>query len=190
MKETNLYKIRDQALKSGRAVFSIQQLANLICKPKAVATVYSLRLVKKGLAKRLLRGKITFVEDDYVIASQLFEPSYVSLASALLFHGLITQIPSKVECATPKNSKTFAGLGISYHKIPPSLFLGFARHAKGESYVLVADAEKAAIDMVYLNMMPKSLLSDIAGKLDRNKMEEYVRRFRGRGAKKLRRLLL
>ncbi|PJA19896.1 MAG: hypothetical protein COX63_01195, partial [Candidatus Diapherotrites archaeon CG_4_10_14_0_2_um_filter_31_5] len=114
----SLYQIRDIALESGRAVFSMQQLSNLIGKPKQVCTVYASRLVKKGLAVRLLKGKISFEKDEFIIASQLIEPSYISLGSALLFHGITKQIQKSIECVTAKNSLRFKKIGVVYHKIP------------------------------------------------------------------------
>jgi len=190
MKELSLYKIRDLALKSKRAVYSIQQLSNLMKRPKSIAKVYSSRLVKHGLAKRLLRGKISFSDDDYTIASQLLEPSYISLSSALLFHKLSTQVPSEVQCITPKNSRHYKGLKLVYHKIPPSLFFGYRRRQLGSSYILVADPEKALIDSVYLNQISQESSSELMKNLDKNKLANYLERFRGDGRKKLGRWLL
>lgn len=187
MKELNLYKIRDMALKSKRAVFTVQQLANLIRKPKPIANVYFSRLVKKDLAKRLERGKISFIEDDYIIATQFLEPSYISLTSALLFHGLITQVPKNVECITPKNSRRYPALGLVYHRIPPSFFYGYERHSKAESYILIADPEKALLDSIYFSCIPKSTIKEILEKVDHEKLESYVNRFNRRGRKKLER---
>ena len=78
MKELSLYKIRDLALESGRSVYNSAQLSNLINMERTTASVYMSRLVDKGMAKKLIRGKISFVDDDFVIASQLVEPSYIS----------------------------------------------------------------------------------------------------------------
>jgi predicted transcriptional regulator of viral defense system len=185
MKKTNLYEIRDVALKSGRAVYSVQQLAHLIKKPKSTAKVYSSRLVRKGLAKRIIRGKISFVVDDYVISTQLLEPSYISVHSALLFHDLIMQVPQNVECVTTKNSIRYKPLGIVYHKIPGSLFFGYEKYGKGDSYVFVAEPEKAVIDGVYLNMLSKEDILEVITKLDKNKISKYIERFRGKGKRKL-----
>lgn len=190
MERTNLYKIRDLALASGSAVFSVAQLANLIGKPKAVAAVYSSRLARKGLAKRLLRGKISFVDDDFVIATQLLSPSYISLSSALLFHELVQQVPAQVECVTTVNRRDYPKLGISYHKIPPTLFFGYSKYDKSGSYMFVADKEKAVIDSVYLNRFPEGSLHEILPKLDAGKLKEHIRRFKGRGRKKLENWLL
>ena len=189
MKEISLYQIRDLALGSRRAVFSIQQLANLTSKPREIARVYASRLVKKGLAIRLVRGKISFVDDDYVVATQMVEPSYVSLSSALLFHGLTTQMPAYMECVTPRNSRRYAGLGVVYHKIQPSLMFGYEAHKKSGSYAFVADPEKALLDSAYLSA-ETTLLDELLDKVDRKRLECYVLRFHGRGRKKLERWLM
>lgn len=186
----SLYRIRDLALKSKRAVFSIQQLANLIGKSKTVASVYSYRLVKKGLVKRLLSGKISFSDDEYVIASQLIEPSYISLYSALLFHNVISQVPKDIECVTTRNSIRYASLGIVYHKIPPSLFYGYTKYGKGNSYIFVAEPEKALIDCVYLNAISQNQARELLNKMNRKRLEDFVKRYNGRGRKKIERWLL
>jgi hypothetical protein len=59
MKETNLYEIKEKALRSGRVVFGVVKLSNLIGKDKNVAKVYLSRFVKRGLAFKLAKGKIT-----------------------------------------------------------------------------------------------------------------------------------
>jgi len=190
IERTNLYRIRELALKSKRAVFSVQQLANLIGKPKAVANVYSYRLVKKGLAKRLLGGKISFSDDEFINASQLMEPSYISLQSALLFHGLATQVPKDVECVTTRNSKRYTSLGIVYHRISPALYFGYVKHGKGDSYILMAEPEKAVIDCVYLNAISQGQAKELIMGLDRKKLEGLIKRCKGRGRKKIERWLL
>lgn len=189
MKKLSLYEIKEMARKTGRAVYSIQQLANLINKPKKIANVYSVRLVRKSLARRLIRGKISFAEDEFIIASQLIEPSYISLFSALLFHQLIKQVPKNIQCVATTNSREYNLLGIKYHKIPPRLFYGYKKYKKDFSYILVADPEKAVIDAIYLDTIPKDLVEEIYNDLDKKKLEEYMKRFQGWGKKKITRWL-
>lgn len=190
MGKLNLYKIRDLALASGRSVYTIQQLAHLIARPKSIAKVYASRLVNKGLATRVLRGKITFIDDDFVVLSQLIEPSYVSLSSALLFHGITTQVPAYAEGVTTRNSRRYEGLGVVYHRIHPSLFYGYEKYKKSGGYAFVADPEKAIIDGTYLGTLPRSTVAELADSLDREKLRAYVERFKGRGRKKMERWLL
>lgn len=189
MKTTNLYEIRDKAISSGRAVFSARALAHLIGKPLPTARTYLDRLVKKGLAKRLMKGKISFSDDDFVIATQLVEPSYISLHSALRLHGLMQQMPSSVQCVTPKNSLSIKALGLRYHKIPPSLFFGYERVSRGGSYALVACAEKAVLDGWYLGVFDKKILDDMSGKLVSEKLKELATRYKGYGSRKIARMM-
>lgn len=190
MKKLTLYRIRDDAHASGRAVYSVQQLANLEGLSKAVAKVYLSRLAAGGLATKVLRGRIAFTDEDMIIATQLFEPAYISLYSALLFHGFINQVPKRVECVSPKNSRQYPSLGIVYRKIPASLFYGYEKHQKDSSYFFMADPEKALVDGVYLNVFPRKLVSELRQKSDSVKLAAYVARFRGNGRKKLETWLL
>jgi len=118
-KELTLYKIKEVAVNSHRAVYNTAQLSSLIGKDFNTASVYLTRLWKIGVAKRLLRGKISFIDNDFVIASQLIEPSYISLSSALLFHNVSQQVPHRIQSVTPVNSITYDNLGLEYHRIPP-----------------------------------------------------------------------
>lgn len=169
-------------------VYSTQQLANLIRKPKTIAKVYANRLVKKTLAKQLIRGKISFTDDDFVISCQMVEPSYISLESALLFHNIVQQVPKEMTCVTTKNSLKYPELGIKYHKISSSLFFGYSKFKKDNSYVYVADPEKALIDGVYLNIFSKKNYVEFKEKLDKNKIEKYLLKLKCRGKNKIKKV--
>ncbi len=179
MKTLSLYRIRDMALSSGHAVYTVQQLSNLISKSRAVSTVYSSRLVSNGLAIRVGKGRISFTEDDMVIATQLVEPSYISLNSALLFHGIIQQVPKSVECVTTKNTLDYRTVGIFYHKIPGALFFGYKRLQKSGSYVLMAEPEKAVVDGLYLNIYSKKDLYEYLPRLNGNRIRQLMASFAG-----------
>ena len=185
----NLYKIRDKAIASQRAVFSIQQLANLTSKPKTIAKLYASRLVKKGLAQRLRRGKITFNGDDDVNACQLIEPSYITLDSALMRHHVGTQMPAWTICATTRNSLRLNTLRFWYHKIPPSLYYGFKREAFGSSYILLAEPEKAILDGLYLGRFRKKDLKEFEGEINFRRLEELAMKYTGRGSAKIRKMI-
>jgi predicted transcriptional regulator of viral defense system len=189
MKKLSLYRIKELGLGSGRAVFSVQQFSNLIRKPRAIATVYMARLVDNKMAERLLRGKISFVEDDFVIATQMVEPSYISLDSALLFSGIKKQITSSVECVTTKNSIKYGNLAIVYHKIPGKLFFGYKRYKRSNSYIFVAEPAKALIDGLYLGIYSKKDIEEFADAAGIMRLEELASAYRGYGSKKIQRLI-
>ena len=63
-KELTLYKIKEMALNSHRAVYNTAQLSGLIGKDFNTASVYLTRLWKNGVAKRLLRGMLKLENND------------------------------------------------------------------------------------------------------------------------------
>lgn len=176
MKEWNIYEIRDTAIRSKIAVFSLQQLANLINKPKKIASVYASRLVAKGLAQRLSSGKISFSDNEFVIASQFIEPAYISLLSALNIHGLITQIPITIECVTTKKTRTYSFS--NYYHIQPNLFFGYCKQKRANSYIFIAEPEKAFLDGLYLNKINPEIFEDIRDKLDLKKIKKMLKLYK------------
>ncbi|MCL5008563.1 MAG: hypothetical protein M1156_01580, partial [Candidatus Marsarchaeota archaeon] len=120
------------------------------------------------------------------------EPSYVSLGSALAYHGVSEQITNEIECVTTRNSIHYKGLEIRYHKISTGLFFGYERLQKGDSYVFVATPEKALIDGVYLNIYSAGDIEEDLhkGSIDIGKLRTLLGRFHGRGSKKLSKVIL
>lgn len=172
-----LFKIRDSAIATGRAVFSVQQLANLTATSKPNARVYASRLVAKGMAQRIIRGKLSFTENLFAIASQLIEPSYVTALSALNFHTLVQQIPAMIHCATTRNSLKFQEIGIEYHKIKPALFNHYIRIPIGNTFAMVATPEKALADAIYLKLMPEEQLNDFQGQVNLKTVKLFMTRW-------------
>jgi len=145
-----VYEIRNRALDSRRSVFDYGQLSILAEVPRDQARVYASRLIRKGLAERVVEGVVTFSQDPFVVATQLLEPSYASLTSALYLRGAISQVPATVECVTPLKSMTLESPRIRYHRLVPGLFFGYERMERNGGYVFAATAEKAVLDLVYL----------------------------------------
>jgi predicted transcriptional regulator of viral defense system len=170
-----LYELRDAALASGRLVFSLRQLAKLMGVPESYAKVYAHRLVARGMAWRVRRGVIAFTHDTFVIASQLVEPSYVSMHAALYIRGVADQVPSIVECVTTRSPLWVRELGVRYRKIAGMLFFGYERVGRAGSYAFVALPEKAVLDMVYYGGSPDCSQLDLDVKALREMVEAYRR---------------
>ncbi len=166
IKRLSLYKIRDLALNSGIYVYNVQQFSNLINRDKNISRVYMNRMVHNGLAIKLFNGRISFIDDDFIIASQMIFPSYISMNSALLFHNMTEQVARYVECITTINSMNYYDLGIIYHKIKPRLFFGYKRYAKNGSYIFVADPEKAVFDGLYYGIFSMDDVREFKEKID------------------------
>ena len=108
------------------------------------------RLVKSDLLQKLQKGKY-FLKlkdtNDFTISNFLYQPSYISMQSALSFHNIMTGFPYQITGITIKKSKNLLidEKVFSYSKIDSKLFWGFE---KKEDF-LIATPEKALLDYVY-----------------------------------------
>ena len=108
------------------------------------------RLEKSGIIKKLIKGKYRFLlkdVGDFTLANFLYQPSYISLESALSFYSIITGFPHQIISITIKKSKELevGGKEYSYSRISPDLFWGWE---KKENF-LIATPEKALLDYLY-----------------------------------------
>lgn len=88
-------------------------------------------------------------------------PSYISLQSALYYHGLISQIPVvtyAVSIARTKRYETLLGV-ISVHHIHPSFFFGY--ETRDNAGIKIATPEKALIDFLYLSPAKSKLFHSL-----------------------------
>ena len=138
----------------GAPVFETRDVAALLAVTTANANVILRRLAERGLLTHLTRGRWLLGRDaarfslpELICAPH---PAYVSLQSALFHHGIIEQVPAVIYAVTlarPRRVTTPLGT-ISYHRLPPELFLGFDVDERG---VKIATAEKALFDVFYLS---------------------------------------
>ena len=139
--------------KIGPQVFETRDATALLAVSAANANVILARLAKQGLLTHLARGRwvmgrsiARFALPEMIIAPH---PAYVSLQSALFHRGIIEQIPAVIYAVTlarPRRITTPLGT-ISFHRLPPELFLGFEVDDDGAK---IASAEKALFDVLYL----------------------------------------
>lgn len=179
----NIYEIKDRVLDSQRRVYSLNQLSRLLGIKPTVMSVYSQRLVKKGLATKI-RSQIVFTNNDFVTANQLIEPSYISINSALYLHQKVQQIPFKVDLVCPQNS-FFVNNKYKYHKINPKLFFGFEKQYLDSVPIFLATPEKAVIDGKYLNLLSDSAIKELLLTLNKKLLQNYLKkisklRFKGK----------
>ncbi len=109
------------------------------------------RLNNKKTVKRICRG---FYANPFntptleEISNQIYQPSYVSLESALHSWGILSQIPYVLTCVTTHLPRTFnTSFGsIEYRQIKKGFFWGFLNR---QNY-FIAEPEKALLDYLYL----------------------------------------
>ncbi len=108
-----------------------------------------------SLVHKLRRGLWVMAEpapDPLMVAEALVAPaeSYISLHSALFFHGMIEQIPTRIYAVTSGRTsvvKTYSGT-YSFHHCTPEFFFGY-EYLK--PLLKVATPEKALVDYLYFS---------------------------------------
>jgi predicted transcriptional regulator of viral defense system len=118
------------------------------------------RWVKDGRLIKLHKGFYTFAEpyrkikpELFSIANSLKSPSYVSLQSALSWHGLIPEfVPATTSIATVRPQAIETSFGrFEYRHVNKNFFWGYQKVELSErQQAFVAIAEKALLDLVYL----------------------------------------
>ena len=110
------------------------------------------RLEKKAIFRKLIKGKYWFSLsrfNDFKTANFLFQPSYVSLESALSFYGIITGFSYRITSLTTNKPRSFIfdEKDFFYSHINPDFFWGYE---KKEDF-LIAEKEKALLDFLYFH---------------------------------------
>lgn len=158
------------------------------------------RWVRAGKIRKLRRGLYALAPPyaavdphPFVVANRLVRPSYVSLESALGFHGLIPEyvpVATSVTTRRPCLLDTVAG-SYDHRHIATRLFWGYRNESLGgRQEVLVATPEKALLDLVYLRAgadSPSFLRELRLQNLERLDLDELARQAERFGAPKLRR---
>lgn len=154
METYNTTEIINVLSRKNISVFSATDFARLF-KINRPDTVYKKldRLIKKKIITRIIKGKYLFglnPPDDFTLANFLYQPSYISLESALSFHGIITGFPYAIASVTPRKTKKYLISGkekeYEYTHLAPKLFWGYEK----KEQFLMASPEKAVLDYLYL----------------------------------------
>lgn len=166
------------------------------------------RWVAKGWLLRLRQGWYAFPEvkqriDFYrVVADRIYNPSYISLQSALSIYGIIPECVVQNTCVTSLKTASFHNeLGqYFYYHVKPELMFGYkpVSTPDGRTYYL-AEPEKALLDFLYLNPFYNTLeeLEELrcddyfmTEELRLDRMEAYLARFANKALEKRTRQLL
>lgn len=149
---------------------------------------------KKDYIRKITNGFYIFTEseiDDALlmnIASQIYQPSYVALESALSFYNFIPEAVFQTVSITTKRNKvlnTQAG-DFTYRSIKRKYFFGYKAVTIKNRIFFVSDPEKALLDMFYFQPASdrkhvlKELrlnLQEISSVLNRDRMEDYLKVF-------------
>jgi len=143
------------------AVFAMREAQVLVpCVRKTVLRLQLHQWCRKGWVRRLRRGlyELAYPEatalPDLWVANRLYEPSYVSLETALSQHQIIPETAAQVTSVTTRPTRRFKtphGL-FTYATVRPAAFAGYALRRIQGRVVRIAEPEKALMDRLYFGL--------------------------------------
>ncbi len=165
MAKTPVFRSRDVELIVGNSEYASLLLHNL---------------VRRGEARRLVKGWYTSAEDP-AVAVFAFRPAYIGLQEALSVRNLWEQETNVVivTCLTVRPGvRQVLGSSVILHRIDRKYFFGFEFLDCGGTFLPVSDLEKTLIDLAYYRELPgKEVLRTLVRMADRRKLNRYLQHY-------------
>ncbi|MFH1868171.1 MAG: hypothetical protein ABH843_04295 [Candidatus Omnitrophota bacterium] len=140
-------------------LFTLRDIKNLFPMEKEKTIKNSLlRWISKGYFNKLRKNVYEFIEQgsavkipDLFIANRLYEPSYVSLETALSIYSIIPDIAAGVTSVTAQATRMFKNRygSFFYRSCKGKAFTGYKLIMYDGFKVNIADKEKALVDFIY-----------------------------------------
>jgi hypothetical protein len=142
------------------------------------------RWVKKEYLLKLKNGIYAFTKDygkirGEEVASMLYQPSYLSLESALSYYGFIPEMVYAYTSVTAKINRTFDNKfgHFVYRHVKNELFWGYREVKSDSGRYLIAEPEKALLDYLYLNLSKINTESDFENlRFNEDRLRETLNR--------------
>jgi len=174
-------------IKSGVSVFSASEFSKILKINPVSARAFLSRNAKRDGSHiiKLKRGIYLFSLNprfEFEIANKLYQPSYISFETALSHYNIIPEIVYAITSATTKRSKEMVVQNsvYKYNKIKKSLYFGYRPEKFNGRTVLMAEAEKALLDYIYILSLRKGRINerlDIT-RINSQKLGAYVNYFK------------
>ncbi|MBI3335537.1 MAG: hypothetical protein HY001_03505 [Candidatus Portnoybacteria bacterium] len=170
---------------SGTVIFTPREFYDIFGISPKTGSVFISRNLKSGLFLKL-RNNYYMLKDShpplYSIANKLYQPSYISLESALSHYGIIPEVVYTVTSVTAKPTREFKTpkAVFSYQRIKKGVFTGYSPVAIEGNVVLLAEPEKALADYLYFVDLKKTSLNDrlnLRG-IHKGKLLKFIRTFK------------
>jgi len=149
-------------------------------------------LLKKGEIKRITKGYYS-IHDDPSLAVFCFKPAYLGLQDALSIHNLWEQETNPVIITlrrVRRGVRKVFSHNIVLKNIDSKYFFGFNYEKQGDFYLPYSDVEKTFIDMIYFKQyLDKETKTNIIKKLNRKKLNSYLKTYPNKFRKKVLSLL-
>ncbi len=179
--------VENMLIKLNISIFSIMEFSQIFSIKPATARAFLARNSKKEGSHILnfKKGIYAFSINPptkFEIANKLYQPSYISFETALSHYGIIPETVYTVTSATTKKSTEISAQhsNFKYYKIKKNLFFGYRPQKINNKTIIMAEAEKALLDYIYILSLKKGVFNsrlDLS-RIDNKKLAYYVNHFK------------
>ncbi|OGI06886.1 MAG: hypothetical protein A3I68_05855 [Candidatus Melainabacteria bacterium RIFCSPLOWO2_02_FULL_35_15] len=155
MSKIEIYK---KLLRSKKQIYTVSDLKKILGLRKDNSIYQAIkRLKKEGLLEGLANGIYKLIDtpsNDFVIANNLYCPSYISLETALNYYGILIQTPYIISSITTRRNKLIKQKDkeFTFFHLKGGYFFDYIK----EGDFLIATPEKALIDTIFFKAIGKS----------------------------------
>ncbi|HCM68506.1 MAG: hypothetical protein A2898_02045 [Candidatus Kerfeldbacteria bacterium RIFCSPLOWO2_01_FULL_48_11] len=167
-------------------IFSSLDIQRIFNASRKTVEGFLARYVKKGLIIKL-RNEFycfsTYLPSEFEIANNIYQPSYISLDSALSHHHMIPETIYSITSITSRATRNFTVNDVlySYQTIKKDAYSGYVPQNIRGYTILIAEPEKALADYLYFIDLKKRSLAyerlDLT-KVKKEKLMMYVGLFK------------
>lgn len=180
-------------IKEIRPIFTLIDL-KVIFSNQPISSKQLSRWQESGYILKLKNGVYLLADyqssvHPFLISNVLYQPSYVSMESALYEYGFIPDVTQSITSISAKKTWSAEVLGsrFDYKKIKRDCFIGYGARSYLNYDVMMAEPEKALADFCYFNksrLKNKSQIvesrfnyENLKQKIDKEKLRHYAALF-------------
>lgn len=185
VQKLNRLKVAEKLKSIGLILFTPQEFAGVFKVSRNTVTSFIKRNLKSGLFIKLRNTFYTLKDTAipyFFVANKLYQPSYISLETALSHYGIILEVVYTITSVTTKPTREFATplSTFSYQRIKQEAYCGYQPVKADGATVLLAEPEKALADYLYFVDIKRSTLNDRLSlkKINRGKLIAYAKLFK------------
>ncbi len=184
VKKINPILVQEKLQKLNLSIFSPREFQRIFGVSTFATSKFLYQHSRKKFFIKLRNGLYCLssnIPPSFMIANKLYEPSYISLETALSFYGIIPESTYTLTSVSTRATHTFKTLGkeFSYTKIKKNFFTGYTLLANNNEKFLIAEPEKAFLDYLYMASLNKKKLNNRFNLsiLDKQKLKQWQRLF-------------
>jgi predicted transcriptional regulator of viral defense system len=179
--------VENTLIKLNISIFSIKEFTQIFNVKPATARAFLARNSKKEGSHILNLEKGIYIfsinpPTKFEIANKLYQPSYISFETALSYYGIIPETVYSITSATTKKSREMSAQNSNfrYYKIKKNLFFGYRPQKFNNKIIVMAEAEKALLDYVYILSLKKGIFNSRLdlNRINKKKLAHYVKYFK------------